>query len=124
VVKKINLNVIRIDGGTQRHRNYVVEFADGVCKVGVTTRPAQRIRELQRARGARAVRCMLAPATDRVTAFNLERELCALTRHAGLAGTREWRKPGEWQFGYLRQTTGMFWHLIARAPYSPEVIEL
>lgn len=108
----------------KQHHNYVVEFADGSCKVGVTANPNRRLRELERARRERATRLMLAPATSRETAFELERSLCQLTRHSVIAGTREWHRALEQEFDYLRQTTGMYWHLIAKAPYAPTVVTL
>jgi len=114
-MKKLNLSAIRIDGGT--HHNYVALFADGSCKVGVTARPRVRLVELQRARASRVVRVMLTPASERRLAYGLERDLCRLTKFAGIPGTREWRRAGE--FDYLRQTTGMFWHLRMSAPYAP-----
>lgn len=122
MVKKLNLNAIRIDGGT--HRNYVVQFEDGACKIGVTSRPQLRVMELQRQRGRDVRRVMFAPATDRETAYRLERDLCQLARRSVVPGTREWHvADAEFdQFDYLRQTTGMFWHLIARREYAPEVI--
>jgi predicted GIY-YIG superfamily endonuclease len=121
-MKSINLKAIRIDGGT--HRNYVVEFADGSCKVGVTANPRRRLRELERKRGKSAVRVMLTPAIERAIAFELERSVCRLTRHSVIPGSREWHQAKEHGFDYLHQTTGMFWHLIARVPYAPEVHSL
>lgn len=126
-MKNINLKAIRIDGGT--HRNYVVEFADGRCKFGVTRRlPTTRARELQRKCGVPAVNVWVGPAVDRTTAFQIEADAARLLGYAAIPGTREWQRAAEdSQFDFISQTVGMFWHL--RMPgssrrYSPEVISL
>ena len=110
--------------GLKAHHNYVVLFADGACKVGVTTRPMRRIRELERKHGFRAVQCALLPATDSATAFSLEAHVCRLTAHGAMPHSREWHRPRDGEFDYLKQTSGMFWHQIARAPYEPKVFAL
>lgn len=108
------------------HRNYVVEFDDGSCKVGVTARPRQRMAELRRSKGAAVMKAMFTPASDRASAFKTEREICRLLAYRAEPGTREWYAPeADGSFCYLTGTTGMFWRLNAPtgSNYLPETFQ-
>lgn len=108
------------------HVNYVVEFADGTAKVGVTTRMPLRISELSRSTrcAGRPVRCMHTPPASRSAAFKTEADLCRLLAYRCTAGTREWFRvdASSHEFDYLAQTTGMFWQMnaVRHGAYRPQ----
>lgn len=106
------------------HHNYVIEFSDGSCKVGVTSRVKQRLVEVKRTRKhLKVLQWMLTPACERASAFKTERDLCRLLRDRALPGAREWYAPRVGEFRYLVGSTGMFWQMNAPVgtPYKAEV---
>ena len=103
------------------HCNYVFSFTDGSVKVGVTSRPKARLQELCRKKrsSAKFKDGMFTPASSKESAFKTEADLCRLVRCMADKGAKEWFNDDRADFGYMSQTTGMFWILNNGNAYFP-----
>lgn len=107
----------------KKYCNYVLSFSDGSVKVGVTSRPETRVSEICRAKrhAAKLIQGIYTPLCDKLDAFQIEAKLCSLLAYRANDGTREWFKGGEEEYQFLRQTTGMFWHMTCNKSRSKEL---
>ena len=96
----------------KKYYNYVLSFSDGSVKVGVTSRPETRVLEICRMKrhAAKLVRGVYTPLCEKLEAFQIEANLCALFAYRANKGTREWFQGEANEYSFFRQATGMFWH--------------
>ncbi len=106
---------------SQDHFNYVFSFTDGTVKVGVTSRPNARLKELCRKKRGSAllVDGIFTAPSSKEKAFKTEADLCRLLGYMVQGGTREWFLDDRADFRSMSQATGMFWNLNNGAHYSP-----
>ena len=103
------------------HFNYVLSFSDGTVKVGVTSRPKERLKEICRSVRHRSnfVEGMFVATSNKASAFKTEANICRLLSYGASNASREWFDDERTDFGWITQATGMFWHLNNTGNYSP-----
>lgn len=111
---------------TKDYFNYVFSFTDGTVKVGVTSRPNARLKELcRKKRGLALLKDGIFTApSSKEKAFKTEADLCRLLGYMVQSGAREWFLDDRADFGFMTQTTGMFWNLNNGTHYAPVKVAL
>jgi len=101
----------------KQYFNYIVLFDDGTIKMGATSRPKERIKEIGRARrkyDASPISAWLGRPTEKSAAFAVERKTSRLMTWANrVPGTREWftARNASVDIHDFKNTMGMFWCL-------------